>query len=93
MEGETAKLVVFVVYLKMRNEASTTIKHIFSIYCNQNDPTKQKNLLKKKQEKNTVPSKTQDKKDTRAEKLEKSSESSKTHKKEDSKNSFDKRKA
>ena len=34
-------------YIKIKNEASNTIKIFFPIYCNQNDPTKQKNLLKK----------------------------------------------
>lgn len=39
------------IYIKIKNEASNTYKHIFSIYCNPSDATKQKNIIKKLKDK------------------------------------------
>ena len=38
------------IYIKIKNEASDTCMHIFSIYCNPSDPTKQKQLISKLRE-------------------------------------------
>jgi len=39
------------IYIKIKNEASNSYKHIFSIYCNPSDPSKQKNLIRKLRDK------------------------------------------
>ena len=38
-------------YIKTKNKASDTIKHIFSMYCNPSDPVKQKALIAKLRDK------------------------------------------
>ena len=42
------------IYIKTKNEASNTYKHLFSIYCNPSDATKQKQLIKKLKDKVTM---------------------------------------